>query len=102
MYFTEIFTMKRLSGFRRYGNGWYGKNGKRASALRKLIILYGRNCKICNDFMEKPTIDHITPLSEGGQHIISNMQLLCESCHRTKDYDNNVKFGIIGGPKKKI
>ncbi len=30
------------------------------------------------------TIDHITPLSRGGQHVISNLQLMCHTCNAIK------------------
>lgn len=29
-------------------------------------------------------VDHIIPLKDGGEHLISNMQLLCSKCHMMK------------------
>lgn len=33
---------------------------------------------------DAPTIDHVLPLSKGGQHTMSNLQLLCYSCNSSK------------------
>ena len=47
---------------------------------------------MCNGWKRQPhlvgeenlTIDHITPLSKGGNNDISNVQLLCKSCNSSK------------------
>jgi 5-methylcytosine-specific restriction endonuclease McrA len=36
-----------------------------------------------NDPLEA-TIDHVMPLSKGGQHVLSNVQLLCRQCNCAK------------------
>lgn len=41
---------------------------------------------ICGD--RYPTIDHIVPLSKGGQHIWANAQLACRKCNREKGADD--------------
>lgn len=33
-----------------------------------------------------PEMDHIIPLSEGGEHTYRNVQCLCRTCNRTKAY----------------
>lgn len=46
-------------------------------------FLDGKNCNICQSktFLE---IDHIIPVSNGGSHEESNLQVLCRSCNRSK------------------
>lgn len=39
--------------------------------------------KMCNDKLY-PTIDHIVPQNEGGDHTPDNLQLLCRSCNSSK------------------
>jgi len=34
--------------------------------------------------IEEMEADHITPWSKGGQTIVSNCQMLCKKCNRTK------------------
>lgn len=61
--------------------------------LKKLFKRDGGRCKVCNTKCVKPegynqpneaNIDHIMPLSKGGLHIWSNVQLLCRSCNIAK------------------
>jgi len=40
-------------------------------------------CVICS-VQEKLEYDHIIPFSKGGSNTVRNIQLLCESCNRTK------------------
>ena len=61
--------------------------------LRKLFIKDGKRCKSCGTICVKPegynqpneaNIDHIMPLSKGGLHTWSNVQLLCRTCNMAK------------------
>jgi len=36
------------------------------------------------------SIDHIFPVSKGGQHILSNLRVLCKSCNCSKQEKINV------------
>jgi len=49
-------------------------------------IVYTRDGGICNccGSSEKLEYDHIVPYSCGGQSIVSNIQLLCQKCNRSK------------------
>src|SRR3990167_1305918 len=52
----------------------------------KNLIQKSTNCKICNvSFLEvKHVIDHIFPLSLGGDNSLKNIQLLCNRCNSSK------------------
>ena len=41
-------------------------------------------CAVCGESVVRWEIDHVQPLSQGGQHEISNIQLLCHNCHIDK------------------
>ena len=45
--------------------------------------LYRRNCIYCGS-MEKIEIDHVIPLSRGGNHSIGNLVPSCQYCNRSK------------------
>ena len=48
-----------------------------------LMESLGNSCSLCQSD-EDLEIDHIKPRSEGGEHSISNIQLLCDKCYRDK------------------
>lgn len=61
--------------------------------LQKLFIRDGKRCKACGTRCVKPegynqpneaNIDHIMPLSKGGLHTWSNVQLPCRTCNIAK------------------
>jgi hypothetical protein len=41
-------------------------------------------CAGCGSWYSKVELDHIIPKFEGGCHDTSNLQWLCEDCHRIK------------------
>lgn len=50
-------------------------------------IIKGRaknKCYYCQQKMQRLTMDHIIPLSKGGQHIASNIVPACRSCNSRK------------------
>lgn len=51
--------------------------------LSRLTEAQDGKCLMCGK-KEKLTIDHIVPLSKGGSHEITNIQLLCFSCNSSK------------------
>ena len=55
---------------------------RKRAAKRALMRLYGPSCARCG--RGGTTIDHIVPLSRGGTHRLSNLQLLCEECNSAK------------------
>lgn len=55
---------------------------------------YNGKCAICGKgiAIEEMTIDHIIPLSKGGDGSFSNMQCTCDSCNLMKHYLTNEEF----------
>ena len=62
------------------------ENGGHATAaqLRDLYNKQNGKCANCGIKFHKMEFDHIQPLSRGGSGDISNIQLLCRNCNRTK------------------
>lgn len=61
------------------------------------IILRKQNnrCNICNKkFLKKrlPTMDHLIPLSRGGNLTFENIQALCSSCNSKKQAKLDLQF----------
>ena len=65
----------------------------------KVFDMYGWCCANCGkktprdlmrtyDNPDAPTLDHIVPISKGGAHLYSNVQLLCRQCNVNKGNDN--------------
>lgn len=53
----------------------------------------GWRCAICGKCVrEKFYLDHIYPLSKGGQHEESNLQILCASCNRSKGAKDPIDY----------
>jgi 5-methylcytosine-specific restriction endonuclease McrA len=61
----------------------------------KVFEMYGWKCAECKkhtpkdimrtfDNPDAPTLDHIVPISKGGPHLYSNVQLLCRQCNYMK------------------
>lgn len=51
----------------------------------KVIERDGGKCVVCLS-TEELTVDHITPLSDGGKkYYMENLQTLCKICHSDKD-----------------
>ena len=53
---------------------------------QQLIEDYQSTCQICNGMFDNHflELDHITPVALGGQSDISNLQILCFTCHKNK------------------
>ena len=51
--------------------------------MRKILINDNSLCKICGS-SKKLQLDHILPISNGGENKIENLQILCSKCNRKK------------------
>jgi len=45
---------------------------------------YGHRCVYCGRKMQRLTQDHLTPVSQGGAHTLSNVVPACQSCNAKK------------------
>lgn len=54
-----------------------------AEEFAELCFLYGNICLSCKE-SKTLTVDHVVPLSKGGNNTISNIQPLCKSCNSQK------------------
>jgi 5-methylcytosine-specific restriction protein A len=59
--------------------------GRPLMRIRERIIARdGAACRKCGKMVGRLEIDHIVPLTFGGQESDSNRQLLCYDCHKLK------------------
>lgn len=49
----------------------------------KIIERDGNKCNFCKK-ESRLTIDHVYPVSKGGEDCLNNLQLLCQSCNSSK------------------
>jgi 5-methylcytosine-specific restriction endonuclease McrA len=72
---------------------------KGATELERILptVVFERDkgiCQICKmEITGKYELDHIIPVSKGGQHLYSNIQLAHVSCNRKKH--NHIEFTMI-------
>lgn len=51
---------------------------------REILVIWKRSCAYCGKKPKRLTQDHITPLSKGGSHTVSNVVPACWSCNSGK------------------
>lgn len=62
--------------------------------IKRLMSLQKCKCAVCRTDLKKSGhhLDHIMPLSKGGSHDESNVQLLCPKCNLTKSAKHPIDF----------
>jgi 5-methylcytosine-specific restriction endonuclease McrA len=61
-------------------------------ALRRLFEEQGCKCVYCDNELVDYHIDHKTPLSRGGRHTVTNIQILCPTCNLSKARKTHDEF----------
>lgn len=86
----KIFNVK----ISRLKNGYDAKCNLTFTEWEKILKSQKKRCNICKKKFNKkltPTIDHIIPLSWGGNTTTKNIQALCHSCNSKKSNKTNKK-----------
>lgn len=52
--------------------------------ITDMMVKQNNSCAICPQTLDDYHVDHIIPLSRGGKHLPSNIQLLCQPCNNHK------------------
>jgi 5-methylcytosine-specific restriction endonuclease McrA len=55
-----------------------------SAELQRLVDFYQGVCPACTKVVGNLTVDHVIPLSRGGDNTLANLQLLCKSCNSKK------------------
>lgn len=63
-----------------------------AGDVQELLKLQRGKCACCKETLERYEVDHIKPLSKGGDNGRENIQLLCVHCNRTKHDKDPIEF----------
>lgn len=70
------------------------KNGQNDLTSVQIEILKSQTpfCNYCYDFDAELTVDHVIPISKGGQNTLSNVVIACRSCNSSKSNKNLITF----------
>jgi 5-methylcytosine-specific restriction endonuclease McrA len=65
-------------------------NGVYLVVEKDLRRLFSSDCVVCKTPGEH--VDHIIPVSRGGQHAVGNLQMLCASCNLSKNNKTMIEW----------
>jgi hypothetical protein len=70
-----------------------GCKGSISKGLADRLLKFQKGkCITCRNILGKFHMDHIEPLSKGGENIDMNIQLLCPSCNCSKNNRDPIEF----------
>ena len=61
----------------------------------KLLRSAAGVCTACGEKSENLEIDHIVPVSKGGESVEGNLQVLCRSCNRRKRTSTGLRSNLL-------
>ena len=75
------------------------KDGDVTTQQLKELYSTVKNCYWCNTKLNKNNthLDHIMPLSKGGEHTISNIVISCPTCNLEKHAKDPYEFALTKG-----
>ena len=73
-----------LNSRRRARKAKVEKNDLTAAQWREIKLASNHKCVYCGKKFKNLTMDHITPISKGGNHTVSNVVPACRSCNSKK------------------
>lgn len=82
---------QKENGYEKLRNNW---KFRRDLEKARLFVFHRDKgvCKKCGKKQERYDVDHITPISKGGDLFnIENLQTLCKQCHREKSRSERCK-----------
>lgn len=74
-------TWKNDRAAREHTASTYGADWRRQR--QKALARAGHRCEQCSSARDIQ-VDHVVPVSHGGSHQLTNLQVLCGGCHRKK------------------
>lgn len=84
---TRVFKKKSSKSYSKpeHAKLYYSRRWRNLRALFISRYPLCKECKKNNKIVEGRVVDHIQPVSEGGEfYLWTNLQTLCNTCHRKK------------------
>lgn len=89
---------KVVAKIRRTKEQAYGSYGSWMTLREEVIKRDGRKCRVCGS-TEHLQVDHIRPVSKGGQTVRSNLWTLCAYHHAQRPGHKQARHLILKGTK---
>lgn len=96
-YYQENSEIRKASNHRMRAQRNKAEGRYTADDIRNLKIKQKNTCACCRIKLTAYHIDHINPLSKGGNNWPENLQLLCPSCNQRKSNKDPIEFMQLNG-----